>query len=133
MLRSTGLNFALSILACVCLSCGALSTGAQAMEFKQYYERKSSRPVLPPLEQETRLAIAMGGGVRVGLEDNIHFDRERRTLARNADLLKRIHTIAAANDRPLMLARELRDRLQLGAGMGNYGTRQIAELEPAGA
>lgn len=72
--------------------------------------------------QMNSLAIAMGGGVRVGLEDNIYFDRERKILARNADLLKRIHTIAAANDRPLMTSGELRKRLNLREGSGQYGT-----------
>lgn len=75
------------------------------------------------------LAIAMGGGVRVGLEDNIFFDRERKTLARNADLLKRIHTIAAANERPLMPASELRKKLGLAAGNGSYGVAQTQKQE----
>ncbi len=77
--------------------------------------------------QMNSLAIAMGGGVRVGLEDNIYFDRERKTLARNADLLKRIHTIAAANDRPLMASSELRQRLNLRAGAGQYGINSANE------
>ena len=67
------------------------------------------------------LAIAMGGGVRVGLEDNVYFDRGRSKLARTEDLLKRIHTIAAANDRPPMTAKELRKRLHLNEGNGKYG------------
>jgi len=33
------------------------------------------------------LALAAGGGVRVGLEDGIHLDSGRKTLARNADLV----------------------------------------------
>lgn len=36
-------------------------------------------------------AIAMGYGVRIGLEDNIWWDRERTKLATNIDLLKRVH------------------------------------------
>jgi uncharacterized protein (DUF849 family) len=77
--------------------------------------------------QMNSLAIAMGGGVRVGLEDNIYFDRERKTLARNADLLKRAHTIAAANDRPLMSSKELRQKLNLQEGSGRYGANDPAE------
>lgn len=67
------------------------------------------------------LAIAMGGGVRVGIEDNIYFDKKRTTLAKNEDLLKRIHTIAEANERPLMSAAELRKLLKLNPGNGSYG------------
>jgi 3-keto-5-aminohexanoate cleavage enzyme len=69
------------------------------------------------------VAIAIGGGVRVGLEDNIYFDDRRTKLARNSDLLRRIHTIAAVNDRPLMTATELRRSLDLEAGNGRYGRK----------
>jgi uncharacterized protein (DUF849 family) len=68
------------------------------------------------------VAIAIGGGVRVGLEDNIWFDQERTTLARNIDLIKRIHVLGRANERKLMTARELRHILHLGEGSnGSYG------------
>lgn len=69
-------------------------------------------------------AIAAGGGVRVGLEDNIYFDTGRTKLAKNIDLLKRVHDIAEINERELMPATELRVLLNLKAGNGNYG-RQI--------
>lgn len=67
------------------------------------------------------LAIAMGGGVRVGLEDNIWFDMQRTKLASNADLLRRIHNIIAASDRELMLASEMRKILHMEPGNGRYG------------
>jgi uncharacterized protein (DUF849 family) len=70
------------------------------------------------------LAIAMGGGVRVGLEDNIYFDQQRTKLARNIELLERIKDIATANERPLMTSRELRQLLKLEAGNGSYGRRR---------
>jgi uncharacterized protein (DUF849 family) len=70
------------------------------------------------------LAIAMGGGVRVGVEDNIWFDQKRTKLARNADFLRRIHTIADANERPMMTSAELRKGLNMEAGTnGKYGLR----------
>ena len=69
------------------------------------------------------VAIAMGGGVRVGLEDNIWFDKERTKLARNSDLLKRINIIAMANERPVMSSKELREKLNLEPGYGAYGSR----------
>jgi 3-keto-5-aminohexanoate cleavage enzyme len=67
------------------------------------------------------VAIAYGGGVRVGLEDNIWFDRQRSRLASNMDLLRRVHTLAEANDRPVMTPVTLRGLLGLQAGAGLYG------------
>ncbi len=70
------------------------------------------------------IAVAIGGGVRVGIEDNIWYDGNRTTLARNADLLRRIHVIARANNRAVMSPRTLRKQLQLEAGTdGRYGRR----------
>lgn len=48
------------------------------------------------------LAIATGGGVRFGLEDNIYFDKKREVLATNITMLKRIHAIAEIFERKLM-------------------------------
>jgi 3-keto-5-aminohexanoate cleavage enzyme len=67
------------------------------------------------------VAIAIGGGVRVGLEDNIWFDSERTKLARNIDLLKRIHVIANANGRKVMSSQEFRIKMNLEKGFGKYG------------
>lgn len=67
------------------------------------------------------VAIAMGGGVRVGLEDNIWYDTGRTRLASNAALLERIHTLAEANERPIMKAKEFRNLLGLRPGNGDYG------------
>jgi UDP-N-acetylbacillosamine N-acetyltransferase len=75
------------------------------------------------------VAIAMGGGVRVGLEDNIYYDSERTRLATNADLLHRVHTIAQANGRRLMTPQELRRLLHLAPGHGSYG--RCADTAPA--
>ncbi len=67
------------------------------------------------------LAIASGGGVRVGLEDNIWFDGARTRLATNADLLERVHTLIEANGHTLMTPESFRRRLHLDAGDGAYG------------
>lgn len=67
------------------------------------------------------LAIAAGGGVRVGLEDNIWYDRGRKRLATNADLLRRIHNLAEANERKVMSPSDLRKLLNLQEGFGEYG------------
>jgi 3-keto-5-aminohexanoate cleavage enzyme len=67
------------------------------------------------------IAVAYGGGVRVGLEDTIWYDQARTRLARNADLLKRIHRLAECNERRVMRPNELRQLLNLSAGSGQYG------------
>lgn len=45
------------------------------------------------------MAIVAGGGVRVGLEDNIYFDAERKHLALNRELIERILVVAQAMER----------------------------------
>ena len=70
------------------------------------------------------LAISMGCGVRVGLEDNIWYDKNRTKLASNADLLRRIKEIARANERELMTSSELRNILGLNNGFGAYGVKE---------
>lgn len=65
----------------------------------------------------------MGGGIRVGLEDNIFYDRKKSKLATNEDLVKRVHVIAHANERPLMTSKECRKLLNLNEGYGKYGLK----------
>jgi len=67
------------------------------------------------------VAIAIGGGVRVGLEDNIWYDASRTVPARNIDLLKRIHLLADANERKIMTSAEFRLRMNMADGNGKYG------------
>jgi 3-keto-5-aminohexanoate cleavage enzyme len=67
------------------------------------------------------IAIAIGGGVRVGIEDNYWFDPNRTKLARNIDLIKRIHVLAEANERKIMVPLELRRIMNLQNGNGHYG------------
>lgn len=74
------------------------------------------------------LAILCGGGVRVGLEDNIWLDKERTKLVRNVDLIKRIHVLAETHGRKIMLPRELRHLLNLRPGNGSYG-REYKEFK----
>jgi 3-keto-5-aminohexanoate cleavage enzyme len=63
-------------------------------------------------------AIAMGGHVRVGLEDNIYYERGR--LATNAELVARVVRIAGEMGRPVATPDEARSLLRLrslaGAG-----------------
>lgn len=67
------------------------------------------------------VSIAIGGGVRVGLEDNIWYDTERTRLAKNADLVRRIHVLAGANGREIMSPGEFRKKMNLLPGHGQYG------------
>lgn len=59
------------------------------------------------------MAIVAGGGVRVGLEDNIWYDDGRTRLATNRELIERIVSIAKAMDREPYNIREARDFLKL--------------------
>lgn len=51
-------------------------------------------------------AIAMGYSVRVGLEDNIWWDKERTTKARNIDLINRTHELIRVNQKEFMSPKE---------------------------
>ncbi|MCB0655685.1 MAG: 3-keto-5-aminohexanoate cleavage protein [Saprospiraceae bacterium] len=51
------------------------------------------------------MAMGLGAGVRVGLEDNLYFDARRERLATNLDLLHRVHQLAELAERPIMTSR----------------------------
>jgi len=59
------------------------------------------------------LGLASGGGVRIGLEDNIWMTPARKDLATNHSLLCRINAIAGAMGLSPMPPKELRKRLGL--------------------
>lgn len=69
------------------------------------------------------LSMAMGFGVRVGLEDNIWWDDDRSKLASNLDLLQRIHQSLKGMGKVVMTSEELRMQLNLNPGNGSYGIR----------
>lgn len=54
------------------------------------------------------MAIHAGGGVRVGLEDGLHLDRGRTTLATNCTLLERVHRCLGMAERRMMTSAEFR-------------------------
>lgn len=58
-------------------------------------------------------ALVKGGGVRVGLEDNIYFDYARQDLATNQRLVERITRIAAELQREIATPQEARNMLGL--------------------
>jgi uncharacterized protein (DUF849 family) len=59
------------------------------------------------------LGIASGAHVRVGLEDNIWWDRERTTLATNVSLVERVRRMAEIAERPIATPAETRAQLGL--------------------
>jgi uncharacterized protein (DUF849 family) len=60
--------------------------------------------------QVNSIAIASGYGVRVGLEDNIWFDKGRRQPATNLALLQRIHELLELHERKVMPSRVLGEK-----------------------
>lgn len=68
-------------------------------------------------------SIAIGGGVRVGLEDNIWFDSNRTQHASNGALLSRIDNVITAQGKRMMRPSRLRNLLNLQEGQGHYGTK----------
>lgn len=58
------------------------------------------------------LALASGGGVRIGLEDNLYSD-ENKTLATNFGLVRRIKDISWSMGLRIMKPEELRSKLKL--------------------
>ena len=59
------------------------------------------------------MAIVTGGGVRVGLEDNIWYDEDRTRPASNRDLVERVLGIANAMGRKPCAQGTTRERLGL--------------------
>ena len=71
------------------------------------------------------MSIAVGGGVRVGLEDNIWYDTSRSKLATNIGLIQRIHRLAESNERNIMSPAEFRSKMNLLPGNGSYGRAYV--------
>lgn len=57
------------------------------------------------------MSLLAGGGVRVGLEDNIWFDEERTHLATNRELVERVLLVAKTLGRTPYSHREARQVL----------------------
>lgn len=66
-------------------------------------------------QQVNNWAIAMGGHVRVGLEDNIWFDKNRTQLATNPMLVERVVAIARAQGRDPASPAQVRQMLAIPA------------------
>lgn len=59
------------------------------------------------------MGLSLGGGVRVGLEDNIYFDREKQKLASNEELVGRIANIIKNMGLEIATPQEARKMLKL--------------------
>jgi len=59
------------------------------------------------------IAVAIGGHVRVGLEDNLYFNNKRTKLATNPQLVERIVGVARAVGREIASPSEARAMLGL--------------------
>ncbi len=57
------------------------------------------------------MALASNSGIRVGIEDNIWFDKDRKRLASNSDLLERVHQLLKLSECQMMTSKELREYL----------------------
>ncbi len=62
------------------------------------------------------MAIAAGGHVRVGLEDNVWFDGARTTPATNEQLVERVARLADELERPLATPADVRRMLRIPRG-----------------
>jgi len=69
------------------------------------------------------IGIAMGSGIRIGLEDNIWYDHKRTKLATNSELIKRAHVLLEANEKTVISPRKMRSLLNLNLGNGSYGRK----------
>ena len=77
------------------------------------------------------MGLAAGGGVRMGLEDNLFFDSARTTLATNHDLIKRTHDLATLLERRVMSSAEFRTFMKMRPGNGSYGREQhLCDVTP---
>jgi 3-keto-5-aminohexanoate cleavage enzyme len=59
------------------------------------------------------IAIALNGGVRVGIEDNIWFDRKKTHAATNEDLVTRVTKMIHLNEKTVMSPRRFREVLDI--------------------
>jgi len=52
------------------------------------------------------MALGAGLGVRIGLEDNVYFDRSKKSITTNMELLRRMHQLIDLSGRKMMSARD---------------------------
>jgi uncharacterized protein (DUF849 family) len=77
-----------------CAQANMLSLGLMVRELPENTLWSAGGVGNPQLKMNV-MALLSGGGVRIGLEDNIWFDEDRTRLASNCDIVKRILSIAS--------------------------------------
>ena len=79
--------------------------------------------------QTNCLAIAMGGHIRVGLEDNLWYDSQRTKLATNASLIERTVRVAECMERGIATPDETREMIGLPSRkLSSPKTTRIVEI-----
>lgn len=58
------------------------------------------------------ISLAVGGGVRTGIEDSIYLDHKTKRIAKNAELVERVHEMAKPLGRVVMSAEEFKAKLK---------------------
>jgi uncharacterized protein (DUF849 family) len=57
------------------------------------------------------ISLAVGGGVRTGIEDSIFLDHGNKRIAKNAELVERVHEMAKPLGRVVMSPEEFKAKL----------------------
>jgi len=79
--------------------------------------------------QTNCLAVAMGGHIRVGLEDNLWYDSQRTKLATNASLIERMVRVAGCMERDIATPDEAREIIGLPSRkLSSPKTMRIVEI-----
>ncbi len=71
------------------------------------------------------LALPLGGHVRVGIEDNVWFDRKRTRAASNPALVERLAALAELAERPLATPAQARSLLAISSPGGADPARRV--------
>lgn len=103
-------NLLLGNLGTVPATIGQLQNLVDALPAKSYWAAAGIGRFQLPMNVA---ALVAGGGVRIGLEDNLHYDLARTRLASNEDLVKRIVRIAHECERELATPAQARAMLGL--------------------
>ncbi len=102
-------NFILGNIACA--QADILSLGLMIRELPENSIWSAGGVGNPQLKVNV-MALLAGGGVRVGLEDNIWYDQERTKLASNREMIERIQGIANELGKTPYTSKELRSLLK---------------------
>lgn len=72
--------------------------------------------------QVNAIAIALGKGIRIGLEDNLFYDTKKSVLATNTQLVKRLHELLEIHEKEFFTPKEF-------GCMGYYNSSRMNSLK----